>query len=454
MHTVMKRLGLHYFGLLAVLLMTALPLSAQEEKEAGAPGRFGTGQDSIDCLKNLSLYREYARHRNYKDALPSWRWVYNNCPQASKNIYIDGVNMFRFFIENEKNPDIKEKYIDTLMMIYDKRMEMFGERGYVLGRKGVDLLRYRRDEQKYIQEGYDILGESVKLLKANTSPATFATYFTATLSLYKLNALSADQVLSNWAFIMPLLEQASQKNPKDTVITSVRDAIMFNFVNSGAATVESLTKYYEPLIKSRPDDVKLLKEATSAFSAIKEEEAPLNVQASELLYNKEPSAESAYKLAKVFYKQQKYDKAARYYQEAINNDSNNENKARYYYELAMVNYNQNNYSLARTNARTASQLKGNWADPYILVATLYAASSDICGGNEFEKKAVFWVAVDELIKAKNADPSAADKINDLLGQYSARFPNTEEAFFNGYTDGQTYTVGCWIGQNTIVRTRK
>ncbi|NLI25212.1 MAG: tetratricopeptide repeat protein, partial [Bacteroidales bacterium] len=66
----------------------------------------------------------------------------------------------------------------------------------------------------------------------------------------------------------------------------------------------------------------------------------------------------------------------------------------------------------------------------------------------------FWVAVDELIKAKNADPSAADKINDLLGQYSARFPNTEEAFFNGYTDGQTYTVGCWIGQNTIVRTRK
>jgi hypothetical protein len=97
------------------------------------------------------------------------------------------------------------------MMIYDKRMEMFGERGYVLGRKGVDLLRYRRDEQKYIQEGYDILSESVKLLKANTSPATFATYFTATLSLYKLNALSADQVLSNWAFIMPLMEQALRR---------------------------------------------------------------------------------------------------------------------------------------------------------------------------------------------------------------------------------------------------
>jgi len=442
-------------GLLLFAFMTAFTVAAQEENgSSSGTSKYGHGQDSINCLRNLSIYREFARHRNYKDALPSWRWVFTNCPQSSKNIYIDGVNIMRYLIEKENNPDKRDKYVDTLMMVYDQRIQYFGERGYVLGRKGVDLLRYRRDEQQFIQEGYGYLEESIRLLGDKSSPATFVTYFTSTLSLFKLNALDANKVLANWAFIMPLMDKAIEDNPKDTAFVAIKAAIMQNFVNSGAATLTSLNSYYGPLLKARPDDVGLEKEITSAYAAINEEESPLCVNAAELLYQKESSAEAAYKLAKIFYKQNKFEKAAKYYEEAISKENVDELKARFYYELAMVNYNQNNYSLARTNAQTAIKLKGGWGDPYILIATLYAASADICGSNEFEKKTVFWVAVDELMKAKAADASVTEKVNDLISQYVARYPNTEETFFNGYTEGQSYTVGCWISQTTTVRTRK
>ena len=42
-----------------------------------------------------------------------------------------------------------------MMMIYDKRMQYFPEsRGDVLGRKGVDLLRFKRQEgEQYIKAG-------------------------------------------------------------------------------------------------------------------------------------------------------------------------------------------------------------------------------------------------------------------------------------------------------------
>ena len=49
-----------------------------------ASGKWGS--DSVTCITNLSLYREYYKQKNYKDAL-TLRWVYLNCPQ-SREIFI------------------------------------------------------------------------------------------------------------------------------------------------------------------------------------------------------------------------------------------------------------------------------------------------------------------------------------------------------------------------------
>ena len=65
--------------------------------------QYGHGKDSIRCLTNISLYREYARQKLYKDALPYWRLAFAECPGASKNIYIDGVKMYKYYIEKEKD---------------------------------------------------------------------------------------------------------------------------------------------------------------------------------------------------------------------------------------------------------------------------------------------------------------------------------------------------------------
>ena len=90
----------------------------------------------------------------------------------------------------------------------------------------------------------------------------------------------------------------------------------------------------------------------------------------------------------------------------------------------------------------------------MLIGNAYAQSTNTCGNSEFEKAAVYWVVVDQFVKAKSVDPSIADKANDYINNYSKQFPNNEITFFNGYTDGQTYKVGCWIDETTKVRTIK
>ena len=78
-----------------------------------------------------------------------------------------------------------------------------------------------------------------------------------------------------------------------------------------------------------------------------------------------------------------------------------------------------------------------------------------CGGDEIEKRAHYWVAVDFLQKAKNADASLADEANRMIAQYSRYYPQTAEAFMYNFTDGQSYTVNCsGMTATTTVRTQK
>ena len=109
----MKTLTIRSITIAAVAFLMLLPAKAQTGASEGS--KYGQGQDSINCLMNLSLYREFFKHNNYNDAIKSWRKVFNECPASSQNMYVDGVKMYKKFISGEKNPDVVEAYIDTIL---------------------------------------------------------------------------------------------------------------------------------------------------------------------------------------------------------------------------------------------------------------------------------------------------------------------------------------------------
>ena len=114
----------------------------------------------------------------------------------------------------------------------------------------------------------------------------------------------------------------------------------------------------------------------------------------------------------------------------------------------------NNLDGARSQALNAIEKMPSWGAPYILIGNLYASSSNVCGDNEFEKTTVFWAAVDKFQQAISVDPEVNGEGTELVQKYSRYFPNVEDAFFNGLEEGQNYNVGCWINENTTVRTRR
>ena len=437
------------------VLLGFITLTSMAQKGVEDGSRYGHGEDSISCIKNLSLYREHVKHNAYPSALGSWRIVFDECPKSTKNIYIDGAKMFNEFIADEKDPARKAILMDSLRLIYDQRIKYYKQRGSVLGRKAVDILKhpeYRADPD-ILEEAYGYLQESISILKNKSVVPVVATFMKSSIELYRHERLTNIQVIENYALGTDILDYQLEQKPGDETILKVKEAADYMFIASGAPTCESLIEYFQPRWEQQKNDVNYLSRAVKFLSALECESEPFYALAAVALYEKEPSAQAAFGLAKLFLSKEEYDKAITYYNEAISAETDPVKKGDYLYQLAYItNTELKQPQKARTLALEAIKLKPDWGEPYILIGDAYVGSKD-CFTDEFEKTTIYWVAVDQFSKAKSVDAEVAEKANERISTYKKYFPDIETIFFYSLKEGDNYKVGCWINETTKVRAR-
>ncbi len=438
--------------IMIVLSSPALAGLAQSYLQNPAYGE--TEQDRTKCASNLSTMSEFVKISMYDYAYEAWRYCYNNCPAASKNIYIMGAKILRHKIENTADKEVAGKYLDSLMLLYDQRIKYFHQEGYVLGWKGIDLLKYKPEE---IQQGYDILKKSMELDNDKTEPAVFVTFIQASHVLYNNNNKPADEFINDYVKATDLISKAlknpSNKNNLDNYNTALA-SVESIFAESGAADCNALIAIYSPKFKATPDDVELLKKITDILNNSKCTDAQLFADASEHLFKLEPSAIAAFNIGVLFESKGELEKAKKYFAIAGEQETNPEDKAHFYYREAAVVYQQGNYAEAKSLALKALNYKPDYGEAYILIGTAYVAGNSSCSSDEFEKATVYWAAIDKFNKAKSVDQSVTEKANDYIAKYSIYFPTKEELFFRNLNEGNSYTIGCWINETTTVRARK
>ena len=439
-------------------LMIGMVLAGQAQAQAGIADNPKYGPNSlsrVECAKNLSLTDQYTKQKNYKDSIGPWRWTYENCPQESKNIYLDGVKIMKGFVKtNKKDEALKEAYIDTLMMVYDKRIEYYKQEGNVRGRQGIDLLRYRKHELEKIN-GY--LTKSIELQKNKSADAVIVSHMQVNAHLFKQQKLEAAKVIDIFISSSETLDyRALNGKSSKSKDRSVKAKISLEkiFTESGAATKEALTAVYQPQFEATPNDVELLKKIIQFLGkADGGSETEFYINVTETLIALEPSAKAFSDAAEMFLKRQEFKKAIGYYDKAIELEADTTRKANYYYTVGYYyNIKMNNPQKARSYAKKAIELKPDWGKPYILIGLAYAGSSKTCkNGDNVDGPAVFWVAVDMFVKAKKVDPSVEAEADGHIATYSKYYPNNEEAFFFGIKKGDKYKVGCWINATTTAR---
>jgi len=414
-----------------------------------------------DYMSNYSMYDQFYRMKDYKSALKPWEHVYTKYPKSSVNVYIVGIKMYEAMLDKASDSE-KPALLDKLLSIYDKRMKYFDDKGYLLGRKATTYLKYKLehadeltdDQLKEIYKtGYSWLEQSMELQGNKTEAAVLVQLMQGTNVLFKTGEFESDKVMQNYDKTLAIANANLAKDPNSEAYKQAVTAINTIFESSGAADCETLIKLYTPKFKNNPNDVEMLRKMLYMLNSENCTDSKLYENAADKLYQLEPSAQSAFSMARLYIKLKDFEKAIKYYKEAISLEKDPTQKSLDLYELGTVELSQGQYQSARGDAREALKLEPKNGKLYLLMGSIYAASAKNFGDNDFDKAMVFVLAVDYFEKAKAVDPSVAEEANKNINIYKKYFPNKENAFFQGYNAGDTYKVGGWINETTKIRFR-
>lgn len=428
------------YTFLSLFLLITISASAVVESKFG--------EDSVSCVTNISLYREYVKQKNYDDALSPWRKAYINCPKATKNIYIDGAKIFNYLINKSKgNEELQKAYLDTLSTIYDNRVVHFGKREYVLGLKGSDMLKYSFAD---LDIAFEYLKESVEGLQNKSKATALFSYFKAATQKFQEKTFTKAQVLEVYAAVSDYLDYNLSKESKSKKFyEKASENVEKLFVPF--ATCEDLIAMFDAKYQETPDELTLIKRIVKVLDKKDCTDATVYFEAATKLHESEPSALSAYNMGNLSLRKNKYSQAIGFYNQALEMAENDEDKANYYYGLSGAYFKSGSNSSARSYAYKAIDIKPSWGKPFVLIGDIYAASANECGSNSFESAMLYSAAIDKFITAKSKDSSVGDFADKKIASYSKYLPSNEDAFFNGFKEGDSYTVGCWINESTKVR---
>lgn len=414
-----------------------------------------SAQDECDLYR--SYYTEYYK-QGTKDAkmmaLPSWRKAYSICaPTKSQNLFIQGADLYRILIsKNAKNPEYRAALIDTLITLHKTRAQYYpkyADKAYDALAKDVNNLLKNNPEKTH-----EILSEIIKIQGAKTAPVAFVANMNASVTLYKEGKVSVDEIISVYDESVKHFSEL-QKTDTTQITKDLRATMENAFINSKVASCENLITLFQGRFEESKDDISQVSKIVKLMALADDcTDNDLFFSAVTQMHKLEPSANSAYYLFRLCSSRNETQDALKYLEEAVNSDDLDiSTKAQYRYEMAAYSLKNGLYVKAVESASSAAALDSSLSAKANMIIG-HAWMSVSCGGNEVEKRAKFWVAVDYFNRVKAADPDLAEEAGKLISQCYSYFPETAEAFMYDFQNGQSYTVACGgMRASTTVRTK-
>ena len=396
------------------------------------------------------LYEDANKSGQVKQAEVPLNWMLANNPQLHSSLYIVGAEIFDKLAAQEKDPARKKVYVDSLMIVYDLRIKNCGEEATVTNRKALSFVKYNVNDKP--AEALEILEKTLTMNGNNTLDGTLVPYFqTVRLNATKFKNISEDQILEKYDKVMNIIDSKIKtaqskgqpidkyKKMKDDI-----DAILISVVKVDCAFVK---KNLEPKFKANPNDLPLAKKIFGFMLQGKCTDDPLWLQAGESIHKNNPEKDFGLvkNLGLKYYSLDNKVKAEEMFKEALPLATTPEDKAEILIYQGQLKIDSDK-SAARSLFRQALEVNPGNKLAYERIGDLYYHSFDACAKkvNMADDRLVYLIAADYYQRAGDAQKLAAAK---------ASFPSKEEIFLIDYKQGETKSVGCWIGESTTIRTR-
>ena len=458
--------------LLASIVFLSPQLIAQDEAETL---KYGPNKEL--CEQNLSIYIEFYKQKNYKDAYKPWAYLFNNAPKRTKNIYLHGPKIIKGLIKNLDDQSRLTSLVDSLIMVYDQRNVYYpGKEAYVIGMKGADMYKYMKTTTEGLQASYEELRNSFEMAANASTASVLNYYFMATTKLVQAKVLKVEDLIALFSDLSGVIsykeaklaqdiynaEQSEELSAKEQKLLKKNKKelktlgdVKTNLEKTLAphATCEKLVELYAKNFEQNKKDVAWMKRAAKLLNKKECTDSDIFFSISEALYNIDPSSSAAANMGIRSLKRKDYEKAEVFYTYALDNEPDEINKAQYAYRLAQTYGAMNKNNSAKTFALKAAAFRSGWGEPYLLIGDLYAKTSRQCGElkTEFLKRVGYWAAIDKYEYAKRLDPQLSAKANERIEKYTEQMPSKTDIFTEGLIDEPTYKIDCWYSETVKIR---
>ena len=418
--------------------------------------RYAIWGENAEQRKNNMLANQFLKesvdNKEYKAAAGFLKLLLDQAPKGAQGIYTNGIKLYKTLISTAKTDEQRNMYIDSLMIVYDVRLQAFANhsrygKAYILDRKAREYLTYKPEDREGVRKIFTAAIAATEEKNGKADQELVAIYFSNLCEDYKNNLVDATAVISEYDRFSPLFEgaegeAAELKNQFDTA-----------FGASGAASCENLESLFSKKLAEKPEDVALLGQAVSLMSRA-QCNSDFFFNTAEKFYSLKPSSETALFLAQGFQGRSEFDKAMKYLNEALAAETDNAERAKLYTRIGLISIQTGDHSVAMNAAKEIKALEPeNGYAPY-LMAQCYAATAS----GDFTAQAGYWAAYDTMnqaIELLGSEPAIQEAAKKMASAYRGSFPTKEECFFNEVTAGARYTVtkGYASGVSTTVRYR-
>jgi tetratricopeptide (TPR) repeat protein len=410
------------------------------------------------------LYKDLVKEGKYEEAFPLWTKAYYGAPASNGRVkyqFDDGVKIYSNRYTNESDLAQKLVYVDSVMSIYTKRMECFGEEAYTKGRMAFDYYYTfpgtKSDDEVYemFKINFDVNGKKADYFVVNP--------FTKLLADKIIAGTVSNEEGRKYAKLIGQTVKNGQANCKGVLCESW--AIIADYAPAKLESLEGIDGFYDcdyyankyyarfEADSTNCDMINLVGRRLKRGGCAADDPRLIKVTEAYIAKCKVETPTTGLSPAFTEYNEGRYREAIVLFQQYVDEQTDPAKKFKYTMVIGRIYYGDlKNFPKSRQAAREAAKIDPTSGEPYMLIGKLYASSGPLCGsGRGWKSQVVTWPAIDKFTKAKNLDSNVAAEANKFIRQYKQYMPTKEEIFQRRLKVGGSFKVPCWIQENTTIR---
>lgn len=435
-----------------------------------------TAQVSEACKTDASLGFESAKVKNYVEAEPYLQKVRKQCPTYSLGTFQYLDKIYKAKLKNAVVDSDKKAIVQKLIGIATDRKKYFPAKtpdGQFHSDIAVLMYENKIGTKDAQYEKFELAYKDKTNFKGSKKTYLF---FSLLVDLQKAGKKNVQDVFNLYDELSDKIEveqnKAAHKISKfeekqdagESLLSKEKKILKYSELElksyakvKGAlnkklgklADCPNLIPLYTGQFEANKNNLVWVKQAARRLYKKECTDDPLFLKIVEKQHELAPSGLTAKYLAKL--EGQKGNKAAelKYLEEAAQLESNPNRKAEVYYQIASNLKKKGSFGKARSYYNKALNAKPSLGVAYLQIANMMASSANSCGSDEFNKRAVYWLAAKYARKAGRVDPSVSSNAKKTEVSFIGRAPSKTDIFQKGM-QGKTIRVGCWIGESVKV----